>query len=468
MTGRRYDGQNVSVLGLGATGRSLVRFLHARGARVSVHDEGDRSTRDGLPEDVPLIRCDGMRDRLPGAIDWVALSPGFPRARPIVEQALASGRPVLGDVEIFARHLPSEAQVIAITGSNGKSTTTALAGELARLRDPGAQVAGNIGEPVLDALTRAPSTRTWVLELSSFQLESTESLRPAAATVLNVTANHLDRYDSLFAYAAAKASIHRGAERKVVNRDCPWSSSMVAADASARRRFGLGTPEREDDYGLREDSGDTLLVQGDRSFCAERDLRLAGRHQVANALAALALAEPRERTWSSDSRAAAADVLRRFRGLPHRTSLLATVDGVRLIDDSKATSEAATLAALSGLAAPTHLIAGGDAKGQRFDALGPAIARHCRGVYLIGRDAPLLRERCAVQGVAAEIFPSLEAATEQALDRARPGEIVLLSPACASWDMFANYVERARAFGRAAEAWAAARGRVLVPPGGGA
>jgi UDP-N-acetylmuramoylalanine--D-glutamate ligase len=172
--------------------------------------------------------------------------------------------------------------------------------------------------------------------------------------------------------------------------------------------------------------------------------------------------------WTTPKRAAAADVLRRFNGLPHRSALVGTVDGVRLIDDSKATSEAATLAALSGLSAPTHLIAGGDAKGQRFDALGPAVARHCRGVYLIGRDAPLLRERCAVHGVAAEIFPSLEAATEQALDHARPGEIVLLSPACASWDMFANYVERARAFQHAAEAWAAARGRVLVPPGGGA
>ncbi|MFN3630423.1 MAG: glutamate ligase domain-containing protein, partial [Casimicrobiaceae bacterium] len=144
------------------------------------------------------------------------------------------------------------------------------------------------------------------------------------------------------------------------------------------------------------------------------------------------------------------------------------IDGVRLIDDSKATSEAATLAALSGLAAPTHLIAGGDAKGQRFEALGSAIARHCRGVYLIGRDAALLRERCAVHGLSAEIFPSLEAATERALDRARPGELVLLSPACASWDMFANYVERAGVFRRAAERWAAARGRVLVPSGGGA
>lgn len=467
MVARRYDGQNVAVLGLGATGRSLVRFLHARGARVSVHDEGDRGTRDGLPEDVPVVRCDGTRDRLPGAIDWVALSPGFPRARPIVRQAIARGRPVLGDVEIFARHLPETARVIAITGSNGKSTTTALTGELARLDDPGAQVAGNIGEPVLDALTRAPATRTWVLELSSFQLESTTSLRPAAATVLNVTANHLDRYESLFAYAAVKASIHRGAARKVVNRDCPWSSGMVSVAESTRRRFGLGVPERDDDYGLHTEGDDTLLVQGDRPFCRERDLLVAGRHQVANALAALALTEPVDTAWTTPTRMAAADVLRRFRGLPHRSALVGTVEGVRLIDDSKATSEAATLAALSGLAAPTHLIAGGDAKGQSFDALGRAIARHCRGVYLIGRDAPLLRERCAVHGVAAEIFPSLEAATEQALDRARPGEVVLLSPACASWDMFANYVERARTFQRAAEAWAAARGRTLMPPGGG-
>ncbi|MFN3631157.1 MAG: UDP-N-acetylmuramoyl-L-alanine--D-glutamate ligase, partial [Casimicrobiaceae bacterium] len=315
MAALRYDGQNVAVLGLGATGRSLVRFLHARGARVSVHDESEPGTRDGLPDGVPLVRCDGARDRLSPEIDWVALSPGFPRARPIVRQALARGRPVLGDIEIFARHLPPEARVIAITGSNGKSTTTALTGELARLGDPNAQVAGNIGEPVLDALTRAPETRTWVLELSSFQLESTASLRPAAATVLNVSANHLDRYDSLFDYAAAKASIFRQAARKIVNRDCPWSSSMVAADAPAHRRFGLNAPEREDDYGLHEAAGETLLVQGDRSFCTERALYLAGRHQLANALAALALAEPIDTGWTADRRAAASAVLARFKGL---------------------------------------------------------------------------------------------------------------------------------------------------------
>ncbi|MCX8098811.1 MAG: UDP-N-acetylmuramoyl-L-alanine--D-glutamate ligase [Casimicrobiaceae bacterium] len=471
MAALRYDQQHVAVLGLGATGMSLVRHLHARGACVRVFDERAPELLEGaraaLPEAVPLERIDGDRDRLPAATDWVALSPGFPRAKRIVQSALASGRPVWGDIELFARELDPGTRVLAITGSNGKTTTTALAGVLVRAQDASAQTAGNIGEPVLEALARAPATRTWVLELSSFQLESTESLAPTAATVLNVSPNHLDRYPSFFDYAASKARIYARAERRVANRDCAYASQMVAEYDPSVRRFGLDRPQRLTDYGLAGHDAIAWLVQGERAFCRADELRLAGRHQWANALAALALCEPAG-GWSDSERERAAALLKSFRGLPHRMALLGSIDGVRVIDDSKATTEAATQAALEGLAEPgvgcIHLIAGGDGKGQSFRDFGQAVARAGARLYLIGRDAPRLAAASAPYGIEAQQFARLEEATRAALERARPGDIVLLSPACASWDMFQSYRERAEVFHAAVVEWANARGKALEPP----
>jgi len=464
-----YDGQRVAVLGMGGTGLSFVRHLRALGARLSAFDEGDEAAlagvRSALPEDVVLARIDGARDRLPADIDWVALSPGFPRAKAVVRQALARGLPVRGDIELFAHALPSSARVLSVTGSNGKSTTTALAEQLARIHDPSARAAGNIGEPVLDALAAAPATATWVLELSSFQLESTWSLVSAAATVLNVSPNHLDRYDSFFAYAAAKARVFDHAQRRIINRDCAWSSSLrpVQAERGQCVSFGLGAPPGADDYGLHADADAPILAKGSRAFCEVGRLRLHGRHQHANALAALALAEcATSEGWTEATIERAAEVLAGFRGLPHRMAALGQIDGVRLIDDSKATTVVSTSSALTGLAEPVHLIAGGDGKGQSFEPLGTALSGRCRSVYLIGKDAGVIAAVCASHGVPARRFASLEEATGAALDAARPGEVVLLSPACASWDMFRSYVERANVFATAAMHWAQAHGRHFV------
>ncbi len=450
----RYDGHKVGVIGLGQTGGSIVRHLAARGAELHLFDTRAEALQpwQGLAgvKRVQSVDLDG--DRPPAEIDWWALSPGVPRAKPFIQQALASGREVIGDIELLARHLPAETRVFAITGSNGKTTTTALAGELARTVDPQAQVAGNIGEPVLDQLARHPEARTWVLELSSFQLESTRSLSCEASAVLNVTPNHLDRYPSFFDYAASKARIFHHARRQVLNRDCPWSRAM-AMPARARSSFGLDQPMSEQDYGLQQQDGQAWLCRGSEKLFPVKQMRLVGRHHQANALAALALMESLHVPV-----AALAEVLARFSGMPHRCQSLGEVAGIRLIDDSKATTVEATLAALSGMDAPVHLIAGGDGKGQAFEALARAARQHCRQVYLIGRDAPSIAAALAAEGASHACYPSLEEATRAAFAAARAGEIVLLSPACASWDMFANYIERARVFRATLHALASERG----------
>lgn len=447
-----------TVVGLGATGLSLARFLHRRGAVVTAVDASDAPAaltqlRQEMP-DVQFQRCDLARDRLPAA-DFIALSPGVPRAGAAVQAALANGTPVWGDIELFAREVAADARVFAVTGSNGKTTTTALAGELARTVDAAATVAGNIGVPILDALAAAPTCRTWVLELSSFQLESTCSLRSEAAAVINVTPNHLDRYPSLFDYAASKAHIFDGAARQVINRDDMWSASMRRR-AVAATTFGATRPQQAGDFGISAVGDAAMLMRGERPLLAARALGVPGAHNAQNALAALALVDSLPLAADAQER-----VLRGFRGMPHRCQPLGRVRGVRVIDDSKATTVIATVAALDGLATPTWLIAGGDGKGQDFRDLVPAAARHCRAVHLIGRDADQLAAALTAGGVPWRKFSTLADAVSAALDAAQPGEQLLLSPACASWDMFRNFGHRAEVFLQAVQQWAQAKGTPL-------
>ena len=447
----RIEGRHVLVLGLGLTGLSMARWLHARGARVRVAD-----TRDHPPS------LDALRAQVPDAevitgalaagtfagVDLLAVSPGVPLAQPEVAAALARGVPAVGDIELFGRALdaaPRRPVVLAITGSNGKSTVTEMTGAACRAGGRETLVAGNIGLPVLDALAeveagRRPAPEVVVLELSSFQLETTTSLRPDAATVLNLSEDHLDRYPDLEAYGRAKARIFAGARVALVNRDDARTVAMAQGGATTWS-FGLGPATGRGQWGLERREGQPWITQEGQLVMPVSTLQVAGLHNAANAMAALALAHA-----AGVPRADAVRGLAGFRGLAHRVELVADTGGVRWFDDSKGTNVGATLAALSGMPAPVVLIAGGDGKGQDFAPLGPVAARHARAVVLIGRDREQLAAALDPHGVPLARAETLEEAVGLAARLARGGDAVLLSPACASFDMFRNYEHRAQVF----------------------
>ena len=457
----QWKDRKVLVLGLGDTGLSMTRWLAHRGARVHVADTraAPPHARTLQAEHPGVAISTGAYEREPfEAADVIAISPGVDRREPLVAAATKRGVPVIGDVEMFARALPDVAtmqgraspHVLAITGSNGKSTVTAMTGEACRAAGRATIVAGNIGVPVLDALSEVEAggalPDVFVLELSSFQLESTSSLEPAAATVLNVTEDHLDRYDGMAGYAAAKARILLGARVQVVNRDDAWSRRLARSDTDVVT-FGLDAPARDSDWGLIESA---MLARGGAALMPVADLPVAGLHNAANALAALALGD----AIGLDAQAML-EGLRRFRGLPHRLENVAEIRGVTFFDDSKGTNVGATVAALNGMTKPAVLIAGGDGKGQDFSPLAAAVAARARAVVLIGRDAEAIASVLGDCGVPILRAPTLEAAVESAFGASAAGDAVLLSPACASYDMFRSYVHRGEAFVQAVRALAA-------------
>ncbi len=455
-----YGGMKVNVLGLGATGLSLVRFLRAQGAKVSVFDSnanvpGKDRLQSEFP-DVSFAPLDFERERLP-ASDLVAISPGVPRATHAVQNAVEQGIDVVGDIELFARFSRGRRKIIAITGSNGKTTTAHMTWLLTRKIDSTSCLAGNVGVPVLDAMYEHATASTWVLEVSSFQLESTRSLECEAAAVLNVSENHLDRYPSFFSYAASKERIFANAKRQVLNRDDVWSSSMRRF-AGESKSFGMSAPREADEYGVRVTAKPRATICYGQDDVLECDaLNVRGTHNVMNAMAALAL---------TDSFAIPIDKAREaligFTGVPHRYEWLGHIDGVDVINDSKATTVVSTLTALKGAKAPVWLIAGGDGKGQTFDALASIAANRCFAVHVIGRDAAAICAALDARGVVNRRFESLEDATIAALEKAKRGDVVLLSPACASWDMFRNFEHRADVFAKTANEWALGRGRKLT------
>lgn len=431
------------VLGLGKTGLSCARYLRSQGVPVAVTDSrpqppGLERARAEMP-DLPLF-LGGFDAAALAAADRLVISPGIALGEPGLALALGRGVEVVGDIELFAR--AAQAPIVAITGSNGKSTVTTLVGAMAQASGLRTAVGGNLGEPALDLLDTA--VELYVLELSSFQLETTWSLRPLVATVLNISADHLDRYPSLDAYAATKASLLKGAEVALLNRDDPRVAAMAGL-AGRDIEFGLGEPRTEEDFGLREGEGAVWLARGHQLLMRTDDLPLAGRHNLANALAALALGEICGLPLAS--RLAA---LRAFHGLAHRTVLVATRGGVRWFDDSKGTNPGATIAALRGLVDPAQggravLIAGGDGKGADFGELAETVGCTARAVILMGRDGPRIAE--ALSGrVPTQSAKDMEEAVHLAAAIALPGDCVLLSPACASFDMFDNYEHRGRVF----------------------
>ena len=442
-----FKGRNVVVLGLGLTGLSLARWLTRHGASVRVADtRSDPPNAPALAAELPKLRveCGPFSASTFAGADMIAISPGVAKDQPAICEAVAAGVELVGDVELFARALPGGQKLLAITGTNGKTTVTTLAGELARAAGMSTVVAGNIGNAVLDVLAEHESGTAWpdlfVIELSSYQLETTASLRPAAATVLNVSPNHLDRYAGIADYAAAKGAIFVNAAVQVLNRDDAIVRLMRLPGRTAQT-FGASVPLSEEEWGfVRRTDGD-WLARGGELLVPASALSLVGRHNALNALAALALVSSVANIGTP-----VREALVKFGGLPHRMQRIADAGGVLFVNDSKGTTVAATEAALAGLGRPAILIAGGDGKGQSFVPLKRAVDRACKTVLLIGRDAALVAHGLSGTAARVESVGTLDAAVSRAFELAAPGDVVLLSPACASLDQFAGYGERGERF----------------------
>ena len=454
--GRAVHGRTV-VVGVGDTGLACARHLDAHGVGVALAD-----SRAAPPREAEARRAlPGVEMRLGGLErEWfeqaveLVLSPGVSPRQPAVAGAVTRGVPVLGEVELFARM--ARAPVAAVTGTNGKSTVCAWVHAMAVADGRQAALGGNFGPPALALLTDAPEL--YVVELSSFQLETTRSLRPRVAALLNVSPDHLDRYDGFEDYRAAKVRIFRGARAAVISRDDPWLAALGARLAREGTRvvtFTAGTPVLEE-YGLDSHGGRTWLARGGERRLALDTLALSGRHNAVNALAAMAIADELGLRPDAIERA-----LRTFPGLVHRCELVRCAGGVRWYDDSKGTNVGATMAAVNGFDEPLVLIAGGDGKGADFGPLARVLresAARIREVVLIGRDGPRIRR--LIEGcVPAAGARTMHEAVVRAHAVARPGDAVLLSPACASWDMYRDYRERGRDYRIAVSTLAGEGGR---------
>ena len=438
---KRASQQRNLIVGLGATGVSVARFLAARGEHVQVIDSraeppGLRDLRaSGAAAHVSLETLD---ERWLDDVDRVVVSPGLGAEIPLAREARRRGLPVVGDIELFAG--AARAPVLAVTGSNGKSTVATLTARMLEAYGLRAPAGGNLGPPALELLDER--AEAYVLEISSFQMETTTSLQPLAAAVLNVSADHLDRHGSLERYAALKGRLLEAATHGVYNADDPIVAAMGARHPRAVP-FSVRA-ELEHGYSLLERDGERWLGRDMEPLIRTAELGLRGTHNEANALAALALTGALEEDLGP-----ALTVLESFRGLPHRCQLVAERRGVHFVDDSKGTNVGATLAALEGLAGPLVLIAGGLGKGQDFGPLAAAARDRVRAAVLIGASAAELAT------VLAPVCPiaragSMASAVEQAAALAQPGDTVLLSPACASQDMFRDYRDRGETFARAA------------------
>jgi UDP-N-acetylmuramoylalanine--D-glutamate ligase len=433
---------NTVVLGLGVTGLSCARYLARCGRAFTVVDT--RSEPPGLDQllselpHVPVFLGD-----IPAAViesaGEIVVSPGLSLDEPLVLKAIAAGVDVVGDIDLFVRE--ANAPVVGITGSNAKSTVTELVGQMARESGLNVAVGGNLGTPALDLLD--DDCELYVLELSSFQLERAGQLNLAVATVLNVSEDHLDRHGNLQNYHRAKHKIFSGCKAVVVNKNDSLTTPLVAQSVDVIA-WGMGEPDLGG-FGIRRDSDVEYLCYQFEKLLPVSDLGLLGRHNIANALAALALGKAARLPMP-----AMLKVLREFQGLEHRCQPVAEIDGVSYVNDSKGTNPGATEAALRGLAADRNilLIAGGVGKGADFSQLRESVAAHCKRVILIGEAAEEMRsslESCAETLLA----DSLESAVSLAAQNSISGDCVLLSPACASFDMFDSYKQRGEVFVRA-------------------
>jgi UDP-N-acetylmuramoylalanine--D-glutamate ligase len=430
------------VVGLGKTGLSVVRYLRGLGETVIVVDSRD------IPPGLNVFKSDYADVELyTGQFDAslfvnarrIIVSPGVALAEPALVEARKNNIEIIGDIDLFAHEV--KAPVVGITGSNGKSTVTTLLAMMASQAGLNSIASGNIGTPVLDSLDDAVDL--YVLELSSFQLETLHSLPMKAAVVLNISADHLDRYENISAYAMSKQVIYDNAEVLVLNKDDALASKINNAVGS-QVRFTLDVPE-EGEFGLC-DAGSQYLCFGQKKLIAIDELKIKGRHNLQNALAALAMGYATGLSIEN-----MLDALKQFKGLPHRTQFVAQINDVNWINDSKATNVGATIAALVGLSGKHVLIAGGIAKDADFSELKDVIKQHCRAVILLGKDAEKIQSVMAEEMVVKRVV-DMNAAVVAAESLAQPGDNVLLAPACASFDMFENFEHRGDVFIRAVEA----------------
>jgi UDP-N-acetylmuramoylalanine--D-glutamate ligase len=496
-----YHGKQVLVLGLGESGLAMAQWLHRCGAIVRVADTRAAPQRlANLREMLPTVEFIGgaaFGAALLPNTDFIGVSPGLSPHRElstILEEAKALDIPVWGEIEFFAQGLAQLREdknyvpkLIAITGTNGKTTVTSLVGLLCRRAGWSVCVAGNISPSALDvlrdAIDRDDLPQVWVLELSSFQLHTTYSLQSDVATVLNITQDHLDWHGSMADYVADKAGIFGTDTVRVLNRDDAVVMTLACAHAPAVT-FGAETPVRANDFGLLDERGVQWLSvavagedEGKRrkkkdnvelppvvisSLMPTDALNIRGQHNALNALAALALCRAIGLPLASLLHG-----LREYQGEPHRVELISTIGAVKYYDDSKGTNVGATVAALHGLGMQQGsdrlvLIAGGDGKGQDFSSMAEPVAQHVRAVFLIGKDASAIRAALSATGVDLHDCSSLEEAAQRAAETARPGDSVILSPACASLDMFRNYAHRAQVFVDAVREIGLSRGEVIA------
>lgn len=424
------------IVGLGKTGYSIARFMAAQGIRFAVTDTREvppfiNELREEFPD--AAVFLGGFQKSSFEAATHLIVSPGVSLNEPLIQLSARRGIPVIGDLDLFASM--ARAPVLAITGANGKSTVTTLVGLMAEADGRKTRVGGNLGTPMLDLLD--DEVELYVLELSSFQLESSHVLAPIAATVLNISPDHMDRYTDLQAYAEAKRRIFNGSGLMVLNRDDPMVADMSLPD---RKTVWFGLEGKRCDYEVRVLEGEEWLVCQDEPVMLRREVRLHGRHNLANALAALALGDA-----AGLSRPAMVATLKSFGGLDHRAQWVADHGGVTWINDSKATNVGACMAALAGMEQPVVLIAGGDGKGADFSILRPVVKEKVKALVLMGRDAPLMQ--AALEGLVTTVrTANMAEAVKAASELATAGDAVLLAPACASLDQYKDYQERGRVF----------------------
>lgn len=440
---RSLKSQRVLIVGYGATGASVARFLQLHSIPFDVADEGDSATCRELAIALDCNVYEQLSGELFEQFNVLVLSPGVPRSHIAVQSALAAGVEVIGDIELFSAVV--EAPVIAVTGSNGKSTVVSWVVQVLQGAGIKAIACGNIGLPALDSLQQAADV--YVLELSSYQLESTRSLKPLAAAVLNVSDDHLDRYVDIEHYAAVKRSLYAQAEHCVVNQDDQRTWPQIDEElVGSSESFTLAlTPTANTRWHRTEKEGQLWLSDDHFAFLAQQDLSVPGDHNVANALAVMALIEPLEIPFT-----ALREGMVGFFGLPHRSEYLGTSSGVRWYNDSKGTNIDACSKAIEAMPGPVILIAGGIAKGADFSLMRDVVSQHVKLVILIGRD------RDQIQGqldgtVEIVLADDLRCAVLMAKQRSDDGDVVLLSPACASFDMFRNFEDRGEQFAATVE-----------------
>ncbi|MBK8453209.1 MAG: UDP-N-acetylmuramoyl-L-alanine--D-glutamate ligase [Thiofilum sp.] len=432
------DYRSILVVGLGQTGLSVAQYLAAKGLSFKVADSRTNPPgQDALNQlgvSIPTQFGEFNAEFFAEA-DCLIVSPGIAISTPIIKACAERGAEVMGDIELFIRE--AKAPIVAITGSNGKSSVTTLVGLMGEAAHWSTYAGGNLGTPALDFLNQ-PVPDVYVMELSSFQLETTRSLRAKAATVLNISEDHMDRYDSYADYAAAKQVVYQGCDVAVVNRDDPLVMAMPTD--GVKISFGLDQPNSTHDYGIQVFEGESYLAKGEQLLLPIKQMKLPGLHNAANALAALALGEAIGLPFEP-----MLQTLKSFTGLPHRTQWVRELRGVTYYDDSKGTNVGATLAALAGMPNKTVLIAGGQGKGADFSPLGEVLARKARALVLIGEDR--LKIAAVAEGQCPYVFAeSMPDAVQKAAQLAQTGDNVLLSPACASFDMFKNYGHRGEMF----------------------